>query len=308
MHHPYARTFRDQDQAEAFMQNVLKFDYRIYPGILSKIVNAEQGLINHDLSEQTLTSTHYRERKYKSEDSRWTLRKQIINQLLSLTRQENDDTINFNIGGAMPPKGIQKGRKAFVVIGLPASGKSSISNIIADTYGAIILDPDYAKRKIPEYYMYACGATLVHDESSAILFGFNDNPNLVSVYEHALLEGYNMVIPKVGNNPDSIKDLAIVLEKAGYETHLILISLKREDATKRAIKRLHDSKRYIPLGLIFDAYGNNPILSYYLLRTKFPNLFKSLGAISTFTMPSLCIDFLNDSPCKNYNIDTTILF
>lgn len=306
MHHPYARVFRNQDQAEAFM-DVLKFDYTIYPDILSKIVNAEKGLLTTKLDEQTLESTHYRDREYVSDNSRWKLRNQIAEELLTMVRLENDDDINIKNGGAIPPKGIQTNKKAFMVIGLPASGKSSISSIIADTHGAIVLDSDYAKRKIPEYYTNLCGATLVHDESDGIITGYAKNPKFISVYEHSLLSGYNMVIPKVGHNPEKLKDLATVLQDAGYETHLILISLKREDATKRAIKRLHDTTRYVPLGLIFDVYGNDPILTYYLLRTKCPNLFKSFGAISTSSQPSICIDIVNDSPCKIYNFENSIL-
>ena len=62
-------------------------------------------------------------------------------------------------------------KQAFVLIGLPASGKSSIAVDIADKYGALLLDSDLAKRKLPEYKVYPWGASLVNAESSLIVFG-----------------------------------------------------------------------------------------------------------------------------------------
>ena len=67
---------------------------------------------------------------------------------------------------------------------LPASGKSTIANSIADLYGAYIIDSDFAKRKIPEFG-HEFGASIVHEESSIITFGsrkpkYNDE---FSLYE-----------------------------------------------------------------------------------------------------------------------------
>lgn len=308
MHHPYSRVFKDLDEVEAFMTNVLRLNANTYPDIVFKIAQAEKDLLSTEISKQTLTSTSYRDRNYKSPNERWKLRSQIIEELLTYSRLEKDDDIKLGIGGAIPVKGIQSEYKAFIIIGLPASGKSTIANKIADENGAIILDSDYAKRKLPEYSLYPAGASLVHDESSAIISKFTkENDNLNSVYTQCLMAGHNMVIPKIGNDIKGIKEFAMVLTEAKYETHLILVSLSREDATKRAIKRLDETGRYIPLGLIFDVYGNDPILTYYLLRTKYPTLFSSYGAISTLTKPPSCVDILNETPCKDFNLDNDIL-
>jgi len=310
MHHPYARVFTNQDQAEAFLHNVLKFNDKPFPGILSKIVNAEQGLVNLDVSEQTLHSTHYRERNFASEESRWELRRKILEDLKNLSRLPQDEDIKLGVGGALPNNGVMAGNKAFVIIGLPASGKSTISSEIAEQYHAVILDPDYAKRKLPEWDSYPCSATIVHEESDKIISGFGEiNPyGLISLYEHCLTNNYNIVIPTIGHTIERIKDLANILNTANYETHLILVSLKREDATKRAIVRLHRTKRYVPLGLIFDNYINNPLMTYYLLRSKFPDLFTTFSALSTHYDPPICIDKLNVGPCELYQYDPNILF
>jgi hypothetical protein len=131
------------------------------------------------------------------------------------------------------------------------------------------LDSDYAKRKLPEFD-YDCGATLVQEESSRIIFGFkDDNPqDIRSVYELSLERGYNLVIPKVGQDPGGIIKMADSLAKAGYEVHLTLISLKRREATIRALYRFHNTRRYVPLGYVFDQVGNDPLLTYYIVKEK----------------------------------------
>ena len=70
----------------------------------------------------------------------------------------------------LPNTALKKDKQAFYVIGLPASGKSEVAGLLSDNYGAIILDSDYAKRKFPEYQA-ECGATIVHEESSMVVFG-----------------------------------------------------------------------------------------------------------------------------------------
>lgn len=78
--------------------------------------------------------------------------------------------IKFGVGGSKPSKLLSQ-KKAFIVIGLPAAGKSGIANKIADITGSYIIDNDYAKRKIPEYYDSPIGASVTHEESDAIIFG-----------------------------------------------------------------------------------------------------------------------------------------
>lgn len=304
----YTRKFIDQDQAEAFLNN-LSLDHRKFPQILSKIAVAEQSLKGFDASLSTLVSTNYRNRDCSDDKDRWDLRRQIISELLTLPRLENDDKIILGEGGALPNCGIRNEKKAYIIIGLPTSGKSTISNIIAEEYGSIILDSDFAKRKLPEYPYYPAGATILHDESDAIVNGFVENPyEVLSVYEHSLLNHYNLIIPKVGHRVEGIRDLASVLVEAEYEVHLILVSLKREESAKRAVERLDKTSRYIPLGLIFDGYANNPLLTYYILRVKFNDLFTSFGAISTTNKQPICIDYVNNSPCKSYPFNPTMLF
>jgi hypothetical protein len=83
---------------------------------------------------------------------------------------DSDDHIKLGKGGAVP-QNLMRSKDACVLIGLPASGKSTIARRFATEYGAIILDSDFAKRKLPEFPNYPWGASIVHEESAKIIFG-----------------------------------------------------------------------------------------------------------------------------------------
>lgn len=163
----------------------------------------------------------------------------------------------------MPTSHIKKESQAFIIIGLPASGKSEITNLLSDKYGAIVLDSDYAKRKFPEYCL-PYGASVVHDESSIVIFGdvkrFPDENSLLKV---ALKNEYNIVVPKIGSSKGKIDSLCQILMEAGYSVHLILVRLDRQKSVLRAISRYEKTKRYVPISMIFDTYSNEPTITFY---------------------------------------------
>ena len=270
MHHPYSRDLDNLDKIEHFLKVVLK-----YPNssneLCNKIKTGEAELKNYNTSSPTISSTENRHREYKDDDIRWSLRKRIVSELFSFNRIDDDDDIILGCGGALPKTEIQNKRQAFIIIGLPASGKSIVANNISDTYGAVILDSDFAKRKIPEFNDSSAGASLVHEESNDLIFGYNKNDkqdDFQTLFELCQSMGCNIVIPKIGYNHFSINNFAKGLKLFGYTVHLILISLDRRKATIRAIDRFVKSGRYVPLSLIFDCYGNDPTLTFYRLKDK----------------------------------------
>jgi len=274
----FCRPLDNDRLVEDFVLNILEIsDDRQCNNAINLIVNAElqlKGLGN----KSTLNHDSFRDRKYLTDEKRKELRKRIFEELISNERLENDDDIILGRGGALPTgKQVTKNKQAYIIIGLPASGKSTIANIIADKYCCMILDSDYAKRKLPEYTKPA-GASLVHDESDEIVFG-EQNTIDFNLLEFCCACGNNIVIPKIGHKQNRILDLARTLVDWEYSIHLILISLDRQKATKNAYRRFKKTKRYVPLSLIFDEYSNEPILTYY--RIKENELFTSYGAIST---------------------------
>lgn len=304
MNADYSRPLRDDDLVEHFLVKVLQFDYREDPRIIRKIVTSEKMLLDFKREESTLVSTKYRDRAYVNDLDRWALRRRVIEELFTLKRPINEEEMILGTGGALPEVRIKKERQVFMLIGPPASGKSTIANAISDREGAIILDTDYAKRKLPEFE-YDGGATLVQDESDKIVFGFGSNNsfNVKSLKELAFIEGYNIVIPKIGRTPDGLIKLAESFKERNYQVHLTLISLRKREATIRALKRFNHTKRYVPLGYVFDQVSNDPMLTYYLLKEKAAALFDSFGAITTDVEEGKqpqCIDLLGDNPAGWY--------
>ena len=178
-----------------------------------------------------------------------------------MKRLNNDDEIKLGKGGALPLTKVRNEKKLFYVIGPPASGKSGIANDISDSYGGVMLDSDYAKRKLPEYNNQIGAATLVHEESDRLIFDYDQR----SLLDFCIENGYNIVVPKIGHSIEGIIAFCEMMKGYGYTIYLISIDLDRQLATQRAYHRFKKTKRYVPLALIFDGYSNQPMLNYYKL-------------------------------------------
>jgi hypothetical protein len=243
---------------------------------INQIIEAESSLRTaQDAS--TLHVKNCRDIRYREDHIREQLRDKIVDELSTLNRLDNDDLIALGEGGACPLCDIKMERKFFYVVGSSASGKSTISNTIANLFGAIILDSDYAKRKLPEYKHQVSGATKVHEESVDLIFS-RQNGNLL---KYCLDNGYNMVVPKVGEDLEGICNFAIRMRSLNYTPYLISVDLDRIKATRRAFQRYKETKRYIPLWLVFDVYSNQPSLNYFKIKQRRNNLFDGYAQIST---------------------------
>ncbi|PWV51497.1 zeta toxin family protein [Chitinophaga sp. S165] len=278
----FSRLLRDDDLVEHFLVTVLQVDHKVPSETIRKIVTNEKILIDFKEAENTLVSTKYRDRGCVNDMDRRKLRKQVIHELFTLSKTNKEDETILGIGGSLPKSGIKKERKAYILIGPPASGKSTIASSIAEKKHAIILDCDLAKRKFPEFE-YECGASFLQEESDHVIYGFKyDNPfSLKGLSELSATNQYNIVILKIGRSTAGIVSILKYLDNMGYEIHLTLLALKRREATIRALNRFDQTKRYVPLGYVFDHVANDPLLSYYLLKENMGHLFKSTGVIDT---------------------------
>lgn len=308
----YSRPLDSNKIVEDFLNITLQFDYSRdtkLKRIISKIVDGELGVSKFNVQSQTLSKKEMRDATYRDDNKRWDLRERIIRELFTKKRLDEDEKIALNKGGALPNAKVVSGKNAFILIGLPASGKSGIATKIAEDYGAVIIDSDFAKRKLPEFKDHLYGASIVHEESSQITFGFQNNPRKIqSLYELCIEKGHNIIIPRIGQNPVSLIELASVLtQKNGYKVHLVLVSLPKREATIRAVYRFAKTGRYVPLGLIFDGYGNDPSHCYYYLRCKHDKLFRSFGVVSTSEDPRKHTDVKGASPVLKYKFKNVIL-
>ena len=149
------------------------------------------------------------------------------------------------------------GKKAIIILGPPASGKSSLANPIARRYGAAIIDNDEAKKILPEFNN-GVGSSAVHEESSDLM---------EIVFAKALEDNINMVIPKIGHNPESIKRIISKLKNNGYEVNLVGMDVTFLNARNRMFMRFVKTGRYIPHQYI-KSVGENPMQTYRILKEE----------------------------------------
>lgn len=248
-----------------FLVNVLDVsdEDKDFMKILKKIHTEEQDFFT---DEDTLLEDN-RDYKWRAKDVRQQLRLQIVKEMLTLERLDDDDLVVLGQGGGLPQGGnIGTGKIAFFLMGLPASGKSTVAARICELYSAFLLDSDLVKRKLPEFHRRK-GASLVHEESSIITNGGQlDGENFKSILESCMEHSYNLCIPKIGANVKSVLKYLEVLKKYGYYNCIVLVSLEREKSVRRAYDRFVKTGRYVPLSMIFDDYANDPMLCYYRLR------------------------------------------
>lgn len=271
----FARELNTDIQVEQFVDSILCItDVDEKRKAINLITQAERNIKDYPRY-PTLTHQDNRDFQYRDECARKHLRNQVVNELFSFKRMDNDDDITLGNGGAAPLSAIRCERTSVYIIGPPAAGKSKIATKIADYLGCYILDSDFAKRKLPEYSNQIGAASLVHEESNVLVFG-----------EHGLMDlclekGANLVIPKIGHDISTILQFGRGLKNAGYKVFLVSVDLDRQKATKRAYSRFVETKRYVPLSLIFDGYSNEPTLNYFRLKQKSLNLFEGYCQIST---------------------------
>lgn len=279
----FQQTLDDNQSVEQLLIETLQIPKRDAAKVIANIRDCNILLkkFNESKSDGTINDISLRAYNYKTEESRWKLREQIVDELYMHKRLEKDDRIKISKGGALPNAQIKNESRAFIVTGLPASGKSGLSEKIADEVGAIILDSDYAKRKLPEYNDNI-GASYVHKESKNIVFGFSNQPtSFKNLLELCSNDHNNIVIPIIGDTLDSILDLYKLLKIWGYSINILHLSIDKYEATRRAVYRFKDSKRYVPIDKIFNTYAdNNPTLTYYKLRVHHSKKFQSFCLLS----------------------------
>jgi hypothetical protein len=161
-------------------------------------------------------------------------------------------------------------RLATIVIGPPAAGKSRISNPIAIKNNATIIDADESKKILPEY-KGGVGSNATHHESKVLS---NE------VMDVAMARGDNLVLPKVGGNPDAIRVLSENLKSNGYKVNLVLTEIDPDLALIRMNDRFIRKGRLIPADYA-QANKGKPNLTYEKLKQE--GIADGYGKIDTTT-------------------------
>lgn len=148
------------------------------------------------------------------------------------------------------PGGVARERRAFLVIGYPGSGKSTIARALSKQYRAAHMVSDIPKDIIPEYDGGKNGEG-VHEESSRLAKLATDE--LVS-------QGDNIIVETLGTWPKVAQRAAWFWSK-GYTPSLVFIDTPKAVAMERAVERYHRSGRAVPVSRFDDlnpreAYDN----------------------------------------------------
>lgn len=158
----YSRNLQNKDLAEEFARDILELGEHEVERAAFDIKKAER-LLKSTMNQSSLNTESERVSEFKSNAQREKLHKQIINELFTLQRLDDDDNMKLGSdgGGALP--------------------KSEFASLLSDEIEAIIIDSDYAKRKIPEYHVIDAeySANFVHKESSLLASGRGNNDSLL---------------------------------------------------------------------------------------------------------------------------------
>ena len=172
---------------------------------------------------------------------------EILSNYGSISTDEKGKPLVDDHGNTVYNEDVERGNRLDIVIGLPASGKSSaIVETISKENHSMLIDNDEAKRLFPEFNK-GWGAGVVHEESQMIE---------KSVYLDALNQGKNIVLPKVGSDANKlIQDYVLPAKNKGYKVNVHFVDLDRSKALGRMMRRFIHKGRYLAPKLI-DKYVN----------------------------------------------------
>lgn len=177
----------------------------------------------------------------------------VYNRLQKSGSAVTDDSGHVSLTGE-----IRREKRLDIVIGLPASGKSSaLVEPISEMYHSRIIDSDEAKKLLPEYND-GWGAGIVHKESQLIA----DRQ-----FKAAVLNGENITYPRVGGDCDELTDIIAAVKKQGYSVYIHFNELDRNKALGRMINRFLETGRYIKPELV-TKYGNGISATYETLKNR----------------------------------------
>lgn len=197
----------------------------------------------------------------------------------------------------LPPQPVRQERRATIVLGAPASGKSAFSNRIAQQRGAALIDADEAKKVLPEYEN-GVGANAVHEEST-------DLAGLM--LQRAVSNDDNVLLPRVGSSSESVLALMTSLKEMGYEVDLVLVLVPPDEAYRRNIRRFIDTGRLVPPAYVRNVVGDNPTSSYNTLKSK-ANRHAKIDNSGPQSSPKPVSDTSADNPLEGIDLrlrDTT---
>ena len=168
---------------------------------------------------------------------------------------------------AVAPAGTRP--KAVLLTGAPGSGKTSAGQPLTSKIAAefTVINADDVKAAMPEYRGWNAGA--LHEESTAIAEG--------TLRDRAMDARHNILFDITGNNGDKMEKIANELVVAGYDVHVVSVTVPSHKSSYRAWKRFssnafhwHDEKsepgRFVPIDYVHKSVDGNPDRTYERLK------------------------------------------
>ena len=155
---------------------------------------------------------------------------------------------------------VARGHEVHFILGLPASGKTSVlTNMVSGEFSAKVIDINAIAREIPEY-ANGWGAHTVREEAGELMS---------KAFEESLALGENVVVPRIGEPPECVIEMMEAAKQAGYTCHVHLMDLDPNKALGRAMMRFAETGEYIPPSEI-ARYNNAGMMS--LMTRQFMQL------------------------------------
>lgn len=149
-------------------------------------------------------------------------------------------------------------RVAHIIIGGPGAGKSSaLADHLVGQDGARLIDADVVKQHLPEYDN-GKGAGVVHAESAMLAEG--------PLLDHAVSNGDNIVMPKVGKSPAGISEIAQRLKDEGYSVSLHYVDVEPGAQAERIIARFEHTGRFVDTHYVVNDVDHKPKATFEQLK------------------------------------------
>lgn len=155
-----------------------------------------------------------------------------------------------------PKTPLRKESKLTVVVGLPASGKSSrIANPLSEEQGAFIFDSDEMKKLI-DGFDGGKNADGVHLESKALV------DRAAKAFTEGDMKGTNIVFPIIGDDAGKTMEKLQPFIDEGYNVDIAYKKADTRESMNRVISRAIKEGRYIPKDVVKE-YNNDNIVKAY---------------------------------------------
>lgn len=183
-------------------------------------------------------------------------------------------------------------RIAYLIMGPPAAGKSTLANKVLRQIGGVLVDSDEFKQAAPEFDN-GLGAAQVHEESAV---------EAKRLLDGLATTGANIVHPLIGSEKN-VSGLGDLLEAAGYTVHHALVDLPPTKYIERASKRFLGTGRVISIDYL-TSIGDRPIRSLdYAKRERRAMTYLHASSDVPYGQPFTIIEEIADAEGYDARLD-----